>query len=445
MSIISKKIGRNLIGYGYSQIVTLAAQIVVVPFFLAAWGVQQYGEWLVITGALMFLSLMELGVAQASATRATLAAGAGDIKAVRVSLDTAMAFSLIAAVVVVTMAGLLSWLLPWSELLRLSSISNTQAGLVFLAMSGCLASGFIVGAVAAWLKAVDKTALSAFLIAHRRAIEIVATAIALMLSASPLQLAITLLLASIATMLACYAWAAKLSTIGLVNLRNACWSEFHTVFRPALAYMAYPIAQTITLQGGVQIMNHLTDAYTVVAFTMARTMARLILQVGMVFSNAIRPEVSRLMGQGNDVQAAKVIWRGTAYASGLAIVGLLGMTSLGPEIIKLWSSGKVTLSSSFLLILALHAAINVFWHVPATYMFATNKHALISWTYMLISALVLLGWWAVAAINALLEAALAMLITETLIAIIVSIKIYKLITNTKSYNFTQSLNHKSAK
>lgn len=416
MSILSKKIGRNLIGYSYSQVVTLAAQIVVVPFFLAAWGVHQYGEWLVVTGALMFLSIMELGVAQASATRATLAAGAGDIRAVRISLDTAMAFSVAAAGLVLVFASSLSWLLPWSELLRLSSISTTEASLIFLAMSGCLASGFIVGTVAAWLKAADKTALSAFLIAHRRAIDVIVTAIALLLAATPLQLATALLLTSVFTMLACYIWAAKYSKFGLVTLRHACWVEFSTIFHPALAYMAYPVAQTVTLQGGVQMMNYLTNASTVVAFTMARTMVRLIMQVGMVFSNAIRPEASRLLGEGNDTQAVKVILRGSVLAAGVAVIGMLGMAIAGPWLLQTWSSGKVIMTASFLSLLSLHAVVNVLWYVPATYVFAINRHTQISWCYMCISILLLLGWWLFSRLNPLVEAALAMLAVELLAA-----------------------------
>lgn len=403
-------------GYGYSQIVTIVAQIVVVPFFLAAWGVQQYGEWLVVTGALMLLSMMDLGVAQASATRATLAAGAGDLKSVRVALDTAMAFSLAAAGVVVIIAYLFSLILPWSEIFRLSSISTTQAGIIFLAMSGCLASGFIVGTVAAWLKAADNTVLSAFLIAHRRAIDVVVTTISLLLAASPLQLAITLLLTSIFTMLACYIWATRYSTFGRVTVRYACWSEFCTILHPALAYMAYPVAQTVTLQGGVQMMNYLTDAATVVAFTMARTMVRLIMQVGMVFSNSIRPEVSRLLGGGHETQAIKVIIRASALAATLAITGLLGVAIMGPWIINAWSSGEVSLSASFLSLLALHAVVNVLWYVPSVYMFSMNRHTQIAWTYMLTSILGLLVWWLFFGKKPMLEAALAMLIVELLTA-----------------------------
>lgn len=418
MSTLNKKIGRNLIGYGYSQIVTLAAQIVVVPFFITAWGVQQYGEWLVLTGALMFLSLMELGVAQASATRATLEAGAGDVKSVRISLDTAMAFSLASAGLVVSASSLLSWILPWSELLNLSSIPTTKAGLIFLAMSGWLASGFIVGAVAAWLKAVDKTALSAVLVAHRRAIDVLVTAISLLLDASPLQLAVALLLTSVLTMLACYAWAARCSSIGLVTLRFACWSEFRTVLQPALAYMAYPIAQTVTLQGGVQLMNHLTNASTVVAFTMARTMVRLIMQVGMVFSNAIRPEISRLLGSGNERKAAEVIIRVSALSTSLAIAGLLVVSVMGPWLIKIWSSGEVEISAAFLVLMSLHAVVNVMWYVPATYAFAMNRHTTISWSYMTTSIFMIIGWWALAGTSPIVEAALAMLAIELTTAII---------------------------
>ncbi|WP_139204923.1 polysaccharide biosynthesis protein [Ectopseudomonas oleovorans] len=148
-------------------------------------------------------------------------------------------------------------------------------------------------------------------------------------------------------------------------------------------------------------------------------MVRLIMQVGMVFSNAIRPEVSRLLGEGNDTQAVKVILRGSVLAAGLAVIGLLGVAIVGPWLLQIWSSGEVKLSAKFLSLLALHAMVNVLWYVPATYLFAINRHAQISWVYMCISILVFLGWWMFYGENTMLEASLVMLTIELLTAIFI--------------------------
>ena len=69
---LSRRFRLNVLSYGYTQLVTLAAQLVLVPFFLHAWGTGRYADWLVLTGIPSMLSLLDLGVAQASATSATL-------------------------------------------------------------------------------------------------------------------------------------------------------------------------------------------------------------------------------------------------------------------------------------------------------------------------------------------------------------------------------------
>lgn len=433
MSSLRNKIFRNLSGYGYSQGATIVAQIVVVPFFLSAWGVRQYGEWLVLTSIPMFLALMELGVAQASATRASLASGTQDLAAIRRTLDTAMAFSLAAACGVAFIGTILATTIPWSITLKLLEIDSSAARSIFICMSFYLAGNFLAGPISAWMKAMDRTALSAVWMANRRVAEMTVTAVALSVGASPLALAACLMITSYVTVLICYIVALNHSTFGAMTIRHASRAEFRVVFWPAISFMAMPLAQVVTLQGGLQLLNALSGGATVAAFSMARTMVRLLMQVGIVFNNAMRPEVSRLLGQEQEEKARNIVYKGSTIAALFMLLGIAGVALFGRLILETWSAGMVILPTTLLVLLSAHAIVNVIWFVPSTLLFARNRHGSISWHYMAYSILALFIWWLFpTVVEPMIGAALMMLLPELLMSIFLAYTNIKIKTNTPS-------------
>ena len=52
-----KGIGANFLG----QVINIASKIVLVPLFLLAWGADIYGEWLLLSSMVAYLSLTEMG------------------------------------------------------------------------------------------------------------------------------------------------------------------------------------------------------------------------------------------------------------------------------------------------------------------------------------------------------------------------------------------------
>lgn len=426
MNTLRHKITRNLSGYTYSQLITLGSQILVVPFFLSAWGVQKYGEWLVLTSIPTFLAMLELGVAEASATRASLASGSRDIVTIRKTIDTALAFSIITSLIVAILGTIIATTVPWTTYLKLTTIDLQSSKHIFIYMSLYLAGNFLAGPISAWLKSMDLTATSAFSMANRRAAEMVVIAISLLGGANPTTLAACLMITSFATTTIYYFIALHHSTIGAMSLSNADRKELYVVFWPAISFMALPLSQVATLQGGVLILNSLAGGATVAAFSMSRTMVRLLMQIGIVFNNAMRPEVSRLLGQNLEAKARKIVKKGSLTAAGIMLVGLCGVALFGSKILAIWSDGKVILSETFLVILALHAVINVLWYVPSTLLFAQNKHGNISWFYMAFSTISLFLWWLFSSkISALNGAALMMLLPELFMTGIVLTGLYQ--------------------
>ena len=91
-----KGIGANFLG----QAINIASKIVLVPLFLLAWGADIYGEWLLLSSMVAYLSLTEMGAHLYIVNRMTQAYAHRDNDQFRKILHTGLALFLIIPVAV---------------------------------------------------------------------------------------------------------------------------------------------------------------------------------------------------------------------------------------------------------------------------------------------------------------------------------------------------------
>src|SRR5713101_6888616 len=84
---LTRGLGAGLIGHAIS----LIARVLLPPLFLHAWGVEVYGEWLVLTAMAAYLVFSDFGGGQYVVNRMTQEFANDDLKALRKTLQTAMA------------------------------------------------------------------------------------------------------------------------------------------------------------------------------------------------------------------------------------------------------------------------------------------------------------------------------------------------------------------
>ena len=75
---IRGRIGRALGAGAFGQAVTVLVQLASIPLFLRYWGIERYGEWLILSAIPSYLALSDLGFGSAAANEMTMAAGAGN-------------------------------------------------------------------------------------------------------------------------------------------------------------------------------------------------------------------------------------------------------------------------------------------------------------------------------------------------------------------------------
>lgn len=192
---LNKKISLNFAAHGFSQLITIVYQMALIPFYLSKWGTALYADWLVLTGAISMLVLLDFGVAQTSASKATISFARGNVAEAQKAVHTAILFTVILALCICILALIGCNYLDVQGFFSLKVITSDQAKRTFFVMSCYLAIQLLGGPLEAVYRVKGEAATGAFLIANRRTIDVITTILVLYLDGGVAELAIYLLLA----------------------------------------------------------------------------------------------------------------------------------------------------------------------------------------------------------------------------------------------------------
>jgi O-antigen/teichoic acid export membrane protein len=382
----------NAAAYGYAQVATIAVQFLQVPLFLYFWGVERYGEWIVLAGIPLMLGVVDLGVCQASASKSSLEAGRGNWAAARDTLQTAKVYTLGISALTVLVVAALSMFVDWSQILRLSSVDRVSASSVLIIMTGALACSMQGGYIDAWMRCYNEPALSGFISANLRVAETVTAGVLLYFGGGFVAVACGYLAAAVLVRVVHGAVASARALPEIQRFGSFSRCGLLAVAKPATGFIAISLTQALTIQGGIQVLNQVASASVVVAFSMARTLVRLIFQLGVVLNNSLRAEFSRMVGEGRRTEAVSFLWKVWIASGVFGLAGYVAVVVAGPDFIHFWSAGKVSVTHGLIALVGLHAVLGLLWYVPASLEMAENRHARFAFYYGGTAVLTLALW-----------------------------------------------------
>jgi len=372
-----QRIVAALAANGFGQAVTIGTQLLLTPLYFRHWGAGLYGEWLILSAIPAYLALADLGVSSAAGNEMAMRAGAGNLNGAQQTFRGARGVARMAAALAVLLGVVLAlccWGLDWPAL---SHISRHDAALILLMLSLQVALGFSGSVVQAGFRCAGFNALGTTWANLARLAEALACALALGWGQSALTLCAATLV--VRALMLVWQWAL---------LRRRCtWlfqpavpADPHMLRRllwPSLAFMAFPVAYALALQGPVLLIGSLYGSAAVAVFSAMRTLARLPVQLTNVLNNAVSPEVSRAHGEGDQGKVRRLhrtAWALTA-SLGLLTCGALGL--LGPWISQAWLGHGHHNQSTLLWLLAV-SWVSAVWNVSSIVLTATNTHVRLS-------------------------------------------------------------------
>ncbi len=396
----------------FGMAISIAIQVVSLPLFLHFWNLETYGKWIILSAIPSYLSMADVGMVSAAGNRMTMAMGRNNQFEANQIFQSAQAFMafICSVIAIIVLPIILFAPLPWFESLdQRVALAAMSLGVLVALFGGLSEAAF---------KASERYAFGTMFSNYVRLGEWLGCILGLALIGSFAAVALSGLVIKLLGSIVGMILVNKTSHGLRWGLRYAQRTELKSMIKPAISFMAFPLANALSFQGVTILVGAMFGPVSVVLFNSYRTIARVAVQVTAIFSHVLWPEFSRLFGQAAN-QAIKALYFRTSLIGALQAVFLsLVLYFISPWLLKTWTHDAIHFNSSLMLLMMVYAAIAGVWHIPRVLLMATNQHVnLAFWT--LLAALFSVGLsWLFGHVFELSGVAGAMVLSELFIAII---------------------------
>ena len=388
---ISRGLGATALGYGF----TLFAQVVSVPLFLKFWGVQLYGEWLVLSTVPGYFAMSDVGFSSVASNQMTMQVADGDYEGALTTFQSTWVFISVLTAFFLIVGVTVVWLLPVERWINLSRLAHSDAATIITLLLLYVTVDLQGTLLEAGFRCVGRYASGTFWGTILRFVELVALLTAVGLGASPSVAASVYLLFRIIAQCG-YRLILKRHAPWIVyGVAHARASVVRRLARPAIAFMGFPASNALRLQGTVMLVSILLGPLAVVTFTTVRTLSNAAKRAIGIINHTIWPELSMAFGGQNVLLARRLHGYGCQACVWIGAVTVLVLSYVGPWLIEKWTSEAVHPSGTFLHLMLVSGVVSALWYTSSVVPMAINRHERLA-VYIFLGtllSLVLAGWF----------------------------------------------------
>jgi O-antigen/teichoic acid export membrane protein len=374
-----KGIGANAFG----QIVTVIIQLVSVPLFLQAWGVELYGEWLTLSTIPSIFSMSDIGFASVAANEMTMEVAKGNRKnALDIFQSTWLFISSVSFAIILSVLAVI-WFIPIQNWLNINKLSRYEVIGIVITLTLHVLIGLQTSLLQAGFRCEGNYARGTLLGSITRLSEYTILSVIAYLGAVPLVAAAFFLAARLIGTIFIWLELRKRSPWINYGWKAASLTTVKRLSRPAIAFMGLPLGHAFNNQGILTVVAITLGSKAVVIFSTLRTLSRLALQVMNIMNNAVWPELSVAFGIGDLDTARKLHRRSCQISVWLSFVFVVFLLLTGSWIIKVWTHGKINVDMKLFIIMLSTIVGNSFWSTSSCVLMATNHHQGLALRFML--------------------------------------------------------------
>jgi O-antigen/teichoic acid export membrane protein len=395
-----------------APLVTVIAQVVSVPVFLYSWGPKLYGEWLLLSTIPWYMSLSDVGFGSVAGNEMTMRVAARDREGALRSFQSAWAIiCLVSAALMLSVAAVTSTA-PLGRWLNVQIIAGGELHGVLLLLTVYALGSLQSTLVASGFRCDGNYALGTLLINVFRLWEALGSTLAVAWSARPVTVAAVL--AGIRWGGFCLMWIVLRHRSPWIvwGVRHARAASVREMASPAIAFMAFPLGNAISIQGMLVVVGVVLGPLAVTAFSTMRTLSRFAFIILETIKQSIWPELSAAFGVENWTYARKLhakACQGSLLACACAVAFL---AVFGARIYRLWTHGRVGFDPLLFKALLLVVVADSLWYASSATSIACNLHQKVALAYVFGSAASIIVAYLTLPVFGLVAAALALLAVD---------------------------------
>lgn len=381
MSSIRQRLIHGFSANGFGQLVNIVVQLCSVPIYIRFWGLDLYGEWLLLSTIPAYLALTDMGFSSVTGNQMTMLVAAGDRRSALESFQSAWVFVSLMCLAVMGIVVLMT-VFPIDDWLNLTEISDFQLDSVLTFLGLAVVLNLQTGLLSAGFRATGHYARGIWLSNFIWLSEFIALISGLALGAGPIAIA-GLMVSVRALGYLLERWQLRrVATWVVVGWKHAKRTNVVEMSRPAVAFMGFPTGNAIKSQGMLTVVGLSLGPDMVVPFNTMRTLVNSAHQAMGIVNSAVWPEMSRAFGAGNTGLARNLHRMACKASFWLAVLVIIFLMFLGEDILRIWTLGKVKLEPGFFYLMLLVMIVNSLWFTSSIVMASINRHETMAVIYL---------------------------------------------------------------
>jgi O-antigen/teichoic acid export membrane protein len=368
-----------------SHVVRVIVQVGGVAVLASTWGLNLYGEWLILSAVPNYLTFSDVGLFSAASTDMVLRHARDDREgALRVfqavSTGVTILFAGLAVVLIAVAAGA-----PLTSWLNLSTISELEASWVLVALGlGILVTSY-AGVLWGGFACEGRYGAGGAAIAGILLADFLSLATVVLLGGGPALGATAMLVSRLVTTGAMYAGMRHYAPWLHLGRAPGTRKILRELLSPALATGAFSAGFSLNVQGMVILVGVVLTPAAAAIFSTLRTMSRVVIQLLASVFTVIAPELSKAHAANDPELLRRLHRRGCQAAVWLAAPILLVLALFGDSIIDVWTGGTVQTQGALLYLFLAVAGIDALWYTSLAVVYAQNRHQRLAVYYIVAS------------------------------------------------------------
>lgn len=338
-----------------------------VPVLIHAWGVPNYGAWLMLTAIPTYLSLSDFGFATAATNEIAMSTARGDLGRATATLHSVWALNIVACVVILLISVLAGLAMQVTSF-------HAEYALIVPALAAysaaCLLSRVVLGAYRGGGRYATGTLLYDGLQFAEGFISLLAAALGFKF----LGVALTLLVARALSTLISYLVLRKAIPHLSLGVSRASLAQLKELLAPAFASMSIPISLALNMQGVAVVLGAIVSPTATAALSTTRTVSRIAVQIISALNRALIPELSAASARGDHGAREKILRINRMVLLAIVIPAAIAFIALGRPLVSLWTSGRISPPFLTVAFLGVAMALHCVWFFGTNMLSATNAH-----------------------------------------------------------------------
>ncbi len=355
------------------QGVNLIIQVAGIPILLNFWGIQYYGEWLVLFAVPSFIAISDMGLGSSTTSELSMLMQANREAEARSILRNTFWFILVFGGIPFFLLSLSIIILPWYEWLNFSAISNTDFKLAFLFLILYIYLALFLTIPLGYYRVKQIYHRERYISSFFRGLEFLFVIVAVTGGYRVVVVAFIYFIVRLIQLgYILLDLSKRFETFRLFPVEFK-YQEIKHLLKPGLSAMTIYMGQNILGQGLVSIIGIGLGSAQVVLYSTTRTLVNMVKQVVGIINLSVTSEFSYAYGAKNYPLLRK-LFRYTSQSNALVAIALLTILFIfGKWIFKIWTGGEVDIIEPFYLFFLMSSFFGAMWNVHLVLLVSTNK------------------------------------------------------------------------